>query len=239
MKKTGREVFHDEIFLKIDRSIKIKSIVEEGFNEQGLEFIIFSTCDYKWLRVNNTIEDIRGEFWGVIEITGTNIKVLKPSGEAELNRNEKVLIPPVFFKSGTPMNLNEENKLKERADVLFQTPIVWLLETIKGRDLEANLPYDTEFDFTYYCLEYSKFNDWLNERRHFEGVKPMTQLSNEIKRVIDLKRGMIRIGDIPFRELNRFGREQESGFTDYILGENLSGTENRATVQFKHDMCNC
>lgn len=233
MRKTGRQVFESEIFEKINRNVSVKEIVSvDGSN------VSFKSCNTKWLISGLEFQDNMGNTWLTLSVSGKTVSATTQAPGISLSKGDVVTLP-VFFASGTPVNLNSENKKKQNNNTAVQTPVVWLRETISGRDLPQPAPYSTSFDFHFYCLHrISNFNETNNEIRH-RITFAMTQLNAEIMRIVDAKLLMLRDGDSQFREFNFFGKETQDGLEKYILNANLSGVENRCSILFDRKICNC
>lgn len=233
--KTGRQLF-EEVLNTIDNSVSIKSIVNANASE-----IIFTVCSLKWLRKDLTFQDELGNQWQVsaFDYETKQITTLVPAVGLELKEGESIFIQKPVFKSGTPMNMENEWNLEERAGVYPFTPIIWLLETIRGKGFNRKSSIGKEFDFTFYALEYSDIVDWLNVDRHNNGVVPMTALADAVIEAFDLYFGTSVEDGFAIREFNIFGREKEDGFISYLLSKNLSGVEYKPRISATREACEC
>lgn len=236
MIKTGRQVFKEQIFDNIDLTIRVKSVVSDSDPN-----VVFTVCDLKWLKPGVNITDSNNELWLVntIDYETKQITGLRPNASLELKTGTVFTLNAPAFRSGTPMNLNGEIGLEEEADIFTTFPIIWLLESIKGRRLNRNNVLDREYYFQWYALDETNISDFNNEQRHFNGVMPMTQLGESVIDAIE-KNPQIQIpNSYEFNEFNLFGRESKSGFEDYILNKNLSGVGYRASVSVSKSVCDC
>jgi len=233
--KTGKQIFKEFIVDQIDRSITVQSIVDITLTTYE-----FTVCGTKWM-TEGQIFTLNGYDWTIVsvDIESNTIISTIPDELAVINKNDTILIQTPTFLSGTPKNLNGENQLRDRNGVTLVMPIIWLLESLSGSDMTKENYHAKEFDFQFYCLTLFNGEDWLNDDRHSKCVFPMTQLKDEILRVIDYSYDVNRDSDSSFTEFSRFGREDSSGFQKYILDLNLSGVECQITVQVDRDNCNC
>ena len=233
--KTGRQIFED-VLATIDNSVTIKTIVNASASE-----IIFTVCSNKWLRNGLLFKDKDGNEWQVASFDYDlhQITTLVPSVGLTLKSGTQIFIQMPVFKSGTPLNLENEMNLEERSGVIPVTPIVWLLETIKGRGFTRNSVTVKEFDFTFYALEYSNVVDWLNLDRHNNGVVPMTALADSVIEAFERNPKTKVDEGYSIREFNIFGREKEDGFISYLLSKNLSGVEYKPRISATREGCTC
>lgn len=235
--KTGRQVFKEQIFDKIDLTIHVNSVLLDSDPD-----VQFSVCDLKWLKPNSVLFGEGGSAWNVnsIDYEQGVITALRPNGTEELKPGKVFLMSSPLFKSGTPKNLNGEIALDEEADVITTFPIVWLLESIKGKRYDSKNVMDREFSFKWYVLDETKVDDYNNEDRHINGVIPMSQLGESICHVVEQTNKQIKlVNEVDFNEFNLFGRESASGFENYILNKNLSGLGYQAKVAVTHSVCTC
>lgn len=235
MVKTGRQVFKEQIFDKIDLTIKVKSVVSDGDPD-----VVFTVCDLKWLKNNSVLFDSEDNQWTVSSIDyETNQITGLRTGDLPLKTGMVFTMPQPMFKSGTPINLNGEIALDEEADIFTTFPIIWLLESIKGRGFDSKNVNSKSFDFHWYALDETSISDFNNEMRHFNGVVPMTQLGHAVIEAIE-NNPILKMNDsYDFNELNFFGRESQSGFENYILNKNLSGVGYRASASVAKSGCIC
>lgn len=232
--KTGKQIFQELILDKIDRTVTVKSIVSVSSTE-----IVFTVCRTKWMRVGQSFSFGAATFNIINVDIDTNTVTSTVSEDGEFAVGSELLIVNPTFLSGTPLNLNGENKLRDRAGVDLVMPIVWLFESISGSIPEFTETDVVSFDFDFYCLDLYNYEDWLNDDRHAKCIYPMTQLRDEILNTIDREFGIERNGKADFTEFSRFGREDENGFKKYILDLNLSGIECRISVEIDREGCNC
>lgn len=233
--KTGKQIFESLIMDKIDRTVTIESIVSSGEVQ-----VTFTVCNTKWMADGQLfyLGELAWEIASVDIDTNTIIANFQADQEG-LQRGDIITIQAPTFLSGTPRNLNEENHLKDNAGVDIVLPIVWLLEPIESTRYDKGEYYGGEFNFTFYCLQLFNGMDWLNDDRHEFCIYPMTQLMDAIHRVIEVSDDFDRDAEIKLTELSRFGREAQTGFTQYILDRNLSGLECQMTVKVERDACYC
>ncbi len=236
MVKTGRQIFKDEILDRIDLTLSVDSVVLDG--DPNVEFIV---CDLKWLVPGVVIFDQNSEAWSIVSIDYDSRKVagLRPNANLPLKKGMVFKMVEPSFKSGTPRNLNGEIALDEEAGIITNFPIIWLLESIKGRGFNRMNSQGKSFDFHWYTLDYTSIDDYNNEQRHFNGVLPMTQLGEAIIQAIENNPVLTLADDYDFNELNLFGRETQSGFETYVLNKNLSGVGYRASVSVVKSVCDC
>lgn len=230
--KTGKQVFED-ILNQIDRSISVSSILDETETT-----ITVKVCKTKWIR-SGQIVTFNEEEISVLSVNITDNTVVLSLPENQLKVNSKIILQKPTFLSGTPRNVEGENKLRDSAGVPLVMPIVWLLESVDGQDLGIMDYFAKTFNFTFFCLEMFNGIDWLNDDRHRECVDPMTQLKDEIIKTIDASGEFERTGQTNFNEFSRFGSDSEQGFRAYILNLNLSGVECRLSVNADRDSCDC
>lgn len=233
--KTGKQVFEDYILANLNRSVQVKEIISSTETS-----VTFKVCNTKWMVAGQSFV-LNNEEWG---ISGVNpftkvVTATIPSEEAEINVNDVILIVNPTFLSGTPRNLEGENKLRNSAGVPLIMPLVWLFENIDGENPDKFSEVGAIFNYQFYCLTEYNYSDWLNDDRHDKCVYPMTQLKDAVLEAIDTAYELKRVGSAQFEEFSRFGREDISGFQKYILNLNLSGVECRTSVEVDRDSCTC
>ena len=236
MIKTGRQVFKEQIFDNIDLTISVDSVISDSDPN-----VVFTVCDLKWLKNNSVLYDVNNEEWAIssIDYNTKTIIGLRPNAIEPLKKGIIFKMPAPMFKSGTPRNLNNEIGLDEEAEIETRYPIIWLLESIKGRGFNRESSQGRSFDFNWYALDETSISDYNNEQRHLNGVVPMSQLGEAVIQAIE-SNTMLKISDnYDFNELNLFGRESASGFETYILNKNLSGVGYRASVSAFKSVCEC
>ncbi len=236
MIKTGRQVFEEQILSNIDLTIDVHSVISDGDPD-----VVFTVCDLKWITANSVLFDSNDEAWTVssIDYSTGQITGLRPSDTLPLKRGMVFRMPAPSFKSGTPRNLNGEIATEEEAEIYTSLPMIWLLESIKGKGYDRKNSQGRSFDFHWYTLDETSISDYNNEQRHFNGVVPMTQLGEAIIQAIESNPRLTLLNDYDFNELNFFGRESASGFETYILNKNLSGVGYRASVSVSKSVCDC
>lgn len=238
MIKTGSQFFKTNIFDKINNEVQISEIILESDPRYTIRL-----CDVKWLRVPGTLTVSDDEAWLVTKVDYNTMVVdlERPTPEAELKVGQRVRIDSPIFKSGTQLNLNAEEAHKRDNGIILEPLFIWLVETVKGRELLQTENGGAQFEFVF-CILFTlnkDIADTYNNERHIDGVIQATQLRSEIKRILDNTNGITRESAIEFIEYNLFGRETKQGIEKYILDANLSGIECRVTVKATRKMCNC
>lgn len=232
--KTGKQVFEELILANLNRDVSVSGIVSQ---EDGT--VVFTVCGTKWMAVGQkfTLGDCE---WTITDVDyDTQTVTATTTNPCILERNNRILIQAPTFLSGTPRDLNGENKLRDRAGVPLTMPLVWLHESVSGTESLLLEDAGVAFDFTFYCLTGYNAADWLNDDRHRLCIYPMTQLRHGIIEAVDTSYDIKRTERSTFTEFSKFGREAETGFTKYILDLNLSGVECRMATEVDRDACNC
>jgi hypothetical protein len=235
--KTGRQVFKDEIFDKIDSTVKIKEIVEDLVN--SVRFIV---CELKWMRVGQPFTDARNVVWtiGTIDTETREIFAIKPANDAELNKGESIEIKKPFFRSGTPTNTSNEWSKNGKSILRTMTPLIWLREPIEGEIYDLENSYGRSFNPDLYFLDEVGMKDTLNADRHGQVVVPMNALMFEVLRVIDDNPRIEREGSANDKTYPIFGSEEPDGSVRaWWLKEPVGGVGCRPTVKATNEACNC
>ena len=232
--KTGRQVFED-VLATIDNTINVKEIISAGVSS-----FTFTVCSAKWIMVG-TVFNVNGIDWQVATFNPDTLEItsLVPASGATIAKRDILYIQMPIFKSGTPLNLENEWNLAEKSGVFTVYPIVWLRETITGKGYNRQSSIAKEFNYTFYALTYSNVVDWYNEDRHVNGVIPMTNLADAVIEAFDLYYGTTLEDGYSIKEFNIFGKESEDGFISYLLSKNLSGLEYKPTVKVTREACDC
>lgn len=234
--KTGRQVF-ETVLATLDNSVTVKSIVSSSASE-----IVFTVCSNKWLMPNLSFEDASGNTWIVsaFDFDLHQVSALVPSPGLNLFPGQSIFLQKPVFRSGTPMNMENEWNLEEKSGEYPVTPIIWLRESIKGRGFNRESSIAKEFDFEWYALQYSNFTDWLNAERHKQGVVPMTGLADSLVHAFELSFQYKIEGGYSIQEFNAFGKENQDGFTSYLISKNLSGVRYSSfRVSASREACEC
>lgn len=238
MIRTGKQVFELAILANLDNTIEVKSIVMDFYPSE----FNFKVCDAKWLKPGMSMQDKFNNFWPVlfIDYDTNTIYSMYPGVVPALQITDILQIQKPTFWSGTPLNVDQEQKLQEAADGALVPPITWLVETIRLKIPPQNKSADRLFMFKWFCLDLYNKEDWLNNDRHAKVVFPMTQLGQGILDAIDDTMGLERETDCDSIELSRYATEAPEGFREYLVDKNLSGTFYSTTVKVSEaHYCEC
>lgn len=235
--RTGKQVFESAILANLDLTVEVLTIVDDSdpiFN--------FKVCDPKWMVPGSSFLDQYNVTWsvGAIDYETNTIFSGYPGEVVPLQYGDIIRIQRPTFWSGTPLNVDQEQKLKEQADVALVPPIVWLVETIRLKIPPQNKSAARYFMFKWFCLDLYNQADWLNDDRHARIIFPMTQLGEEILKTIDRTWGTEREVDCDSVELSRYATEAPEGFREYLVDKNLSGTFYSSTIRVDEShLCEC
>ena len=129
-------------------------------------------------------------------------------------------------------------EIKSR-DTLKKTPFIWLLESYEQDDLPLDSSVDFSADLRLFFLDWANIPKWLTEDHTKYVTKPMRNLYELWKEVIEDDYSIKRYQGASIRPRNRFGVEvQNQGNKRKILDEDLSGLDMRTTLEV-YDVSEC
>lgn len=232
------DIVQEEIFDLIDNTVKIIVATPVSGNSQTLEL-----CSNKWIRVGQSLIDSDDKQWAITSIDSDGlVTVTKPVGGTDLVRNQTLTIKSPRFLFGTHRSADDEYKIKVEndADNRDQLPLIWLIESITETEYDKTKTKERDSDLRLYFLDDNNPEQYMNADYRRNVVSPMIGLKDEFIRVIQSNVLFDLLGTWRTRPITRFGNEDEKGYFENILSDNLSGVELRITLPiFKKTRCKC
>jgi hypothetical protein len=229
------DIVQDEIFANIDATVEITAIVSVGGGST-----VITLCKNKWIRVNQVITDTDSKEWLITSIAANgDVTVTDPAASTPLTRRQVLTIKAPQFLFGTHWSATNEYTLRG-SDSRVKLPLVWLVENISEEEFGIKSSIERQSRVRLYFLDDNNPKENLNADFRLNVVTPMIGLKDA---VIEAIKGNLLFDVLESwntRNLTRFGNENEKGYFENILDENLSGVELVITLPiFKRGDCKC
>jgi hypothetical protein len=229
------DIVKEEIFDNIDLNVKV---ITANTSSGGTQVV--TLCNNKWIRVGQNLTDSGDNLWIITAIaTNGDVTLTVPSGESDLVRDAILTIKHPQWLFGTHWSANNEYTLKGN-DSRVKLPLIWLVENVEETEYGIRSSKERDSRVRIYFLDDNNPTQYLNADYRLNVVSPMIALKDEVIRVIkdNLLFGVLESWQT--RPLTRFGNEEEKGYFENILDENLSGVELRITLPInKKKNCKC
>ena len=223
------DLVQDEIFNKIDNTIKVESV-----NNNEVYF-----CKNKWIRVNQVIKDSLNREYKVSSIAQDGkVTLVFPNGVISIAKRTVFTIKEPKFLFGTRINANNEYRLRGK-DNRTKLPLCWLVESINETEYNVKSSKERDVTLRIYLLDDNNPTQYLTEDYRLNVVSPMLALKDEVKRVIENNVLFELPTSYSVRTITRFGNENESGSFENIIEDNLSGVELSVTLPIYKSGKNC
>ena len=201
---------------------------------------IIELCDTLHITVGKIVKDELGNEYRVTEIVFNESITVVPIGSAPLFSGSTVVAPEITFLHGSPISTNEEyNKVLDR-DSLKKTPFIWLLESYEYENGSRDSSVVASYSARLFFLDLY-YREWLNDEHNELAIKPMENLVQAFKNVIETDYSFKTLDSFRSRVRPRFGVEvANKGSRDKIINEDLSGVEVNMSIElFDLSICKC
>lgn len=201
---------------------------------------IIELCDTLHITVGKIVKDELGNEYRVTEIVFNESITVIAIGSAPLFSGSTVVAPEITFLHGSPISTNEEyNKVLDR-DSLKKTPFIWLLESYEYENGSRDSSVVASYSARLFFLDLY-YREWLNDEHNELAIKPMENLVQAFKNVIETDYSFKTLDSFRSRVRPRFGVEvANKGSRDKIINEDLSGVEVNMSIElFDLSICKC
>jgi hypothetical protein len=231
------QIVETEIVNNIDNTVRVVEVIEIDD-----AYYVLRLCDVKWLKIGRSIEDVGGNFYNVSELdreTGV-IKVIRPNAVDQIKKRDVLTIIRPTYIHGTRTTANNEWGKMVGHDVRFKIPIIWLAETTNEPEYPRDSPKEVDSNLVLYFLDEIDVVDSLNDQQREQGVRPMLELEHYFMEAIEESYELALLQSANRKTFSRFGNEDKSGISEWILDANLGGVEIRPTITiYKKVGCKC
>lgn len=229
------DIVKNEIFDNIDSTVTIVSIVSTGGGST-----VVSLCNNKWIRVGQSLTDSDPKAWVITSIASNgDVTLTDPTAPTALVKRQVLTIKAPNWLFGTHWSAGAEYTLRG-SDNRVKLPLVWMVEQIREEEYGIKSSLERTSDIRVYFLDDNNPEQYLNADYRSNVVSPMIGLKDEFNRVIKDNILFDVIESFRTRPLTRFGNEEEKGYFENILDDNLSGVEEIVSLPiFKVDECKC
>ena len=201
---------------------------------------IIELCDTLHITVGKIVKDELGNEYRVTDIVFNESITVVPIDSAPLFSGSTVVAPEITFLHGSPISTNEEyNKVLDR-DSLKKTPFIWLLESYEYENGSRDSSIVASYSARLFFLDLY-YREWLNDEHNELAIKPMENLVQAFKNVIETDYSFKTLDSFRSRVRPRFGVEvANKGSRDKIINEDLSGVEVNMSIElFDLSICKC
>jgi hypothetical protein len=229
------DIVEDEILSNIDSTVEITAIVSASGG-----VTVVTLCKNKWIRVGQVITDSLSKQWLITSIAANgNVTLTDPASPTALVKRQVLTIKSPKYLFGTHWSANNEYTLRGQ-DSRVKLPLVWLVENIREEEFDERSSIERNSQLRFYFLDDNNPSQYLNADYRLNVVTPMIGLKDAFIQAIKDNLLFDDYGSVSTRNLTRFGNENEKGYFENILDENLSGVELVITLPiFKRGSCNC
>lgn len=228
------DIVKNEIFSNINLDVKVIDVVATGVTN------VVTLCNNKWIRVGQYLTDSSDRLWQITSIASNgDVSLKKPTGASDLSKRDILTVKSPKFLFGTHISANNEYTLRGN-DNRVKLPLIWLVESIQETEYGIMSSKERDSQIRLYFLDDNNPTQYLNEDFRLNVVSPMIALKDEVIRVIQNNRLFDILENWQTRPITRFGNENEKGYFENILSDNLSGVELVITLPiFKTGSCKC
>lgn len=194
-------------------------------------------CETKWIRIGKIVADSQGREF-LISAVENDEYVVASSLIGNVNLDGIIYLSIPYWLTGTKISANREWTIADN-NLIEKTPIVWLLELIKYKNLGKESSIEFETQLRLFILDETNVTNFYVADHRLQVVLPMENLADEIIKHINTQRNFKTIYEYEIISFSRFGTEDENGMMKNILDANLSGVElSFKLVKYKQN-CRC
>lgn len=229
------DIVQDEIFANIDKTVEITAIVSAGGGST-----VVTLCKNKWIRVGQVITDGLSKEWLIASIAANgDVTLTDPTSPTALVKRQVLTIKDPQYLFGTHWSANNEYTLRGK-DSRTKLPLVWLVENIREEEFGIKSSLERNAQLRFYFLDDNNPTQYLNADYRLNVITPMIGLKDAFIQAVKDNLLFDVLESWTTRNLTRFGNENEKGYFENVLDENLSGVELVITLPiFKRGDCKC
>ena len=195
-------------------------------------------CSTSYVTLYKIVTDEEGRLYKVIDFKFNEWLCLENIDHSHQFDGSVLYANPITFLHGSPSSVNNEYALIDNR-TLNKTPFVWLLETYEYDDLPIDSSIEKLFNSRVFLMDWANTPKWLNQDHNEFCIKPMENLKDLIKSVINEDYAFRNLSVISSRVRSRFGVEvTNKGSSKTIINEDLSGLDVSLKIEV-YDLSTC
>ena len=229
------DIVQNEIFANIDATVTITAVISAAGGSTVIEL-----CNNKWIRVGQVITDADSKEWLITSIAANGyVTVTDPALSTPLARRQVLTIKAPKPLFGTHWSATNEYTLRG-SDSRVKLPLMWFVEDMPSVEYGLKSSLERNSRIRLYFLDDNNPKQFLNADYRLNVVSPMIGLKDAFIKAVEDNLLFDVLESWDTRTLTRFGNEDEKGYFENILDENLSGVELVITLPiFKRGSCKC
>lgn len=202
------------------------NIIENIIGKISIDLVITSIdvdkyymCNTLFLTKLKYVKDGDGNIFTVTSFDVNKWVVLEPKGHVLPFSGLIMTVNPITFLHGDPKSVNFEYGEKSPLTI-EKTPFIWLVESYTFDDLPRDSAVTEAYNVRLFFMDWANTPTWINDEHNENVIKPMQNLSQQFKSVIENDYNFKNLDTCTFTVRNRFGDNDK-----LIISEDLSGVE--------------
>jgi len=231
------QIVRDEIVANIDNTVVVRQIVDN--DELTITVVL---CDYKWLKVGQSLTDEDLQLWNIqtIDYENGQIRLLIPGEDSTLVKGQVLTIVQPTFVFGTVKTAENEWKLKTGENSIIGLPLIWLAGSVPENEYGYDSSKDYDASLRVFFLDNIDMVSSLDDEQRSQAVRPMLALEKAFNDSVENSYKVDRLRSGQRRTLSIFGNEDKDGIYEMIFDEELGGVEAQPTLTiYKSVACKC